>query len=235
MIITIHQPEHLVWLGLIDKISKADYFVILDNVQFSKNYFHNRNKIRTSEGWSWMTVPVQRHPLNTNIIDIEILDNQWEKSYLRKLSQAYSSTEFFDAYYPAIETEVMSRTWSLCELNIRLLNLFLEWFSIQPHISRASQLDLSDKFTGSERILKICKSVGATRYLSGVGGRNYLDIESFLAEGITVDFHSFDHPIYDQRYVPFIPGMSSLDILMNQGGERALEMLCLRGKSESEI
>ena len=94
MIATIHQPEHLIWLGLIDKISRADVFVILDTVQFRKNYYQNRNKIRINakEGWAWITVPTKKQPLKTKIEDIEISNIAWKEHYLALLEINYSIT-----------------------------------------------------------------------------------------------------------------------------------------------
>jgi hypothetical protein len=218
MIITIHQPEHLIWLGLVDKISKADTFVILDNVQFTKNNVQNRNKIRTSKDWTWLTVPVKKHSLSTLIKDIEIAnESDWRGRHLELIRSNYAKSDHFSGYYPELEKIILSDYQFLSKLNIGLINFFLKSFEIQPQIVLASDMDLPENNVKGGIVLEICKLLKADTYISGAGGKHYLDVSLFEKDNIKVIFQEFEHPVYKQQYEPFIPFMSSIDLLFNYG------------------
>lgn len=217
--ISIQQPEHFPWLGFIHKVMSADEFVLLDNVQFEKNYFQNRNKIRTSNGLQWLTVPIKKHSLDILIKDTRIsYDFDWQKDYLKALEFNYQKAKYFANYYPKIENIILKNYELLADLNYKLIKLILKSFDINTKIVKMSELNLPSKMEdGSEKCLEICKELSANIYLSGPFGKNYLDISMFKEENIKVEFHEFNHPVYRQVYEPFIPNMSSVDLLFNYG------------------
>jgi len=217
--LTIHQPEHLPWLGLIDKISQADIFVVLDTVQYRKNYFQNRNKIRTSNGWQWLTVPIQDQSLKTPINRIKIsYDRDWQKKYLKSLKLNYGRAKYFTQYYPKIEIIINSSPKYLADLNHRLLEQILDWFKIRVRIIKSSDLKLGNiKDGGSAVVLRHCQKLNCKYFLSGEYGKDYLHISDFEKAKIHVIFHHFKHPIYQQLYKPFLTGMSAVDLLFNNG------------------
>jgi hypothetical protein len=221
MIVTIHQPEHLVWLGLIKKISDADVFVILDSVQFEKNYFQNRNKIRTKDGWIWLTVPVKNSPLETLIKDIEIsYDKPWQKKYLTSLRINYGKAKYFNNYYSKVESVILKKYKYLSDLNIELLYFLLEEFGIsKKKIFKASEMSIQNGGGASNVCLQICKKFEKCTYLAGPSGKDYLKLQDFEDAGYKVVFHDFKHPEYKQVYGGFLPFMSSLDALFNLGLE----------------
>lgn len=222
MRVTIHQPEHLVWLGLLDKVARADSFVILDSVQFRKQYFQNRNRIRTERRWEWLTVPVRRHSLATSIRDISITqERDWKPAYLNRVRSAYCSAPGYECYYPHLAKIITAARESLCELNLALLNFVLSEMRIRTPCVRASELDLDPSLRGSDLILEICRNRGAEHYLSGPHGRDYLDADAFANAGVSIEYHEFMHPRYRQLHEPFIPGMSSIDLLFNHGDDAA--------------
>lgn len=215
MKLTIHQVEHACWLGLFDKMSKSDEFVLLDTVDFEKNYFQNRNKIRTKEGWAYLTIPVESHnhkPLKEVLVSS---DNNWKKKYLNTIKQNYSRAKFFDKYYPYIEIIINKPYTHLIDYNKNLLYHFLEWFEIDKPFYFSSQLELLPNLKSTDLLVEICKKLNATTYLSGTSGKDYLDLEKFKEANINVEFHQFFHCVYPQVYHPFIQGMSALDLLMN--------------------
>ncbi|MDA2922518.1 WbqC family protein [Patescibacteria group bacterium AH-259-L07] len=220
MITTIHQPEHLPWLGLIDKIFQSQIFVILDTVQFKKNNFQNRNKIRTRDDWTWLTIPIKKHSLNTKIIDIEISYNRdWMESYLNLLKINYKEAEYFTTYYPPIEQLILQKYEKLADLNFEIIKLILKSFDIKTKIVKSSNLTLDKDVRSSQLLLEICKALSVDTYLSGAGGKTYLDLTIFKSAGIEVKFQEFYHPIYIQLYEPFIPAMSCLDLLFLYGSK----------------
>lgn len=227
-IVTIHQPEHLPWLGFFHKISQVDLFVILDSVQFRKNYFQNRNKIRTINGWTWLTVPVKRN-INTLIKDVEIDNSQnWRRKCWNSIYFAYKKAPFFSEYRNTLKKKYKREWINLCELNILLIKQFLSFLSLKPIILRSSEINVHGK--GSELILNICKKVDADTYISGIFGKEYLKLSDFEEAGIEVVFQEFHHPIYKQLYEPFIPGMSIIDLLFNHGPD-SLDIIMGRGAS----
>ncbi len=214
---TIHQPEHIPWLGFFHKLNAADVYVVLDNVCFRKNYFQNRNKIKTARGWQWITVPVH-HSLATLIKDISITsDSKWKKNWLGSVSLNYRKAPYFNNYYEEIERVINGASNNLSQLNISLLKLLCNFLGIDTEFMLASKLSVKGR--GSELILNLCKEFKADTYLSGISGKDYLQKEQFQKSGIKIEFQEFHHPIYKQMQEPFMPCMSVIDLLFNYGNE----------------
>ena len=222
MIVTIHQPQYLPWLGYFDKIDQADLFVILDNVQYKKNEFQNRNKIKTAQGWRWLTVPVKYHfPQKINEVKI---NNQidWKRKHLNALISNYNKSTFFKNYSQFFE-EVYSNNWNfLADLNTYIIKWLIEFFSIETKMLKASDLQLSEEST--QRLIDICNLVKADTYLAGAGAHNYMDVGLFESAGIKIIFQKFQHPIYQQLFGNFEQYMSVIDLLFNHG-PKSLEII----------
>jgi len=217
--IAIHQPEHLPWLGYLDKARKADLFVLLDTVAFKKNYFENRNRIRTPQGWGYVTVPVlTKGHFGQAFPDVEINNRtRWAEVYWRTLSQNYSKAPHWKTFGPDLE-RIFARPWArLLDINLALIEFLWSAFRIATPTRRASTLGAAGK--KSELLLDICRKTGATVYLSGPSGRGYLEEKLFVDAGIGVEYHEFRHPEYAQLFSPFVPGMAAVDLLLNEGPE----------------
>jgi WbqC-like protein len=219
MLATIHQPEHLPWLGFLDKARRADVLVLLDSVQFRKNYFQNRNRVLTANGAVWVTVPVlTKGSSDQDIRDVQINtagSPRWREKYWATAEQAYGKCQYWSRFSDDLRRCLWMDTPSLAELNIGLIELLFRSFGIETKTMRSSEMAVSG--ARSELLFNICARIGADRYLSGVSGREYLDCAQFEAAGIAVDFHEFHHPIYRQRFEPFVPCMSAVDLLFNHG------------------
>jgi hypothetical protein len=217
--IAIHQPEHLPWLGYLDKARQADLLILLDTVAFKKNYFENRNRIRTPQGWGWLNAPVlSKGKFGQTFLEVEI-NNQtrWAEVYWRTLMQNYSKAPFWKPFAPALEA-ILSRPWKLLlDLNLALIEFLWSAFPITTPLRRASTLGVSGH--KSELLLDICRKTDATVYLSGPSGKGYLVESLFTDAGIGVEYHAFHHPEYPQLFSPFVPGMASIDLLLNEGPE----------------
>lgn len=218
MIVTIHQPEHLPWLGYFNKMAKAELYVILDSVQFEKNYFQNRNKILSQNGPQWIGIPVKNtgHMTNT-IATMKIADDaKWRIKYLNTIKMNYAKHPFFSDVMPLVESTINMDTISLCEINIAIIKKFANALNIKPDFVKSSELNVNG--AKSDLILDICKKTKATMYIAGPSGRDYLDMESFRNSNIDVTFNDYHHPVYEQkRQKEFVPYMSSLDLFMNYG------------------
>jgi len=220
MICAIHQPQTFPWLGYFAKIMQADVFIFLDNVQFKKNEWQNRNKIRTPNGWQWLTVPVIHH-FGQNISDVLVNNSvDWRHKHLQTLRTYYSKAPFFSYYFGQIE-EIYQQTWNnLAEFNITTIRQIMNWIGIETPTkigSKITDLQANPHITADERLIIATKAVGADVYLSGSGGHNYLNTALFPANGIELTFQKFEHPIYRQQTVDFLPFMSVLDLLFNEG------------------
>jgi len=219
MIVTIHQPEHLPWLGFFDKISQCDLYVMLDHVSYRKNYFQNRNRIRTVDGTALMTVPVLQKGHSHQAISEVLINNEgsprWREKCWRTLLQHYKNSQYWNQYSNFFE-ELYSAEWNrLVELNEAIIRYLLRALSLTPHLVKSSNLIV--KGDKSSSLLRICENVGATVYVSGVSGKTYLDLVSFEEAGIEVRFQEFHHPIYRQLHEPFVPCTSIIDLLFNCG------------------
>jgi WbqC-like protein family. len=222
MLITIHQPQYLPWLGYIDKIDKADVLVILDNVQFKKNEWQNRNRIKTAQGCQWITVPVlYRFPEKINEVRINNREN-WGRKHLQALITNYSKSIYFDNYKDFFE-DIFNRSWErLVDINVAIIKFLISALDLKTKLVMASDLKLREEPT--ERLIDICKTLNGNKYLAGKDGNIYMNLELFEKEGIEVIFQDFKHPVYNQLFGNFEPYMSAVDLLFNCG-DNSLEIL----------
>lgn len=215
--VAIHQPQYLPWLGYLDKLDRSDVFVLLDTVQFKKNEWQNRNRIRTAQGWQYLTVPVL-HEFPRRLDQVRI-NNQadWRRKHLQALETHYGKAPFYGRYAPVFR-DLLARDWErLSLLNETVLSVLAEAFGMTTKIVKASQFETREEQTG--RLVDLCKALGADCYLAGAGGRGYMNLEEFHTAGIAVEFQDFVGPEYAQAYRPFIAGLSAVDLLFNCGGE----------------
>jgi hypothetical protein len=222
MIVSVHQPQYIPWLGYFDKIIKSDCFVFLDQVQYKPREFQNRNKIRTQNGWMWLTVPVISGGLRyQRICDVKIdCGSDWQRRHWKSIQSAYGKARHFHEYAQFFE-KIYSLEWkTLVELNSAIIRYMLDAFSIKTAIYYESEIGTSSQST--DRIIEICRKLNANTYLSGVGGKAYLKEEKFLSAGIQLLYQDFVHPVYSQHNAlkqdAFLPFMSSLDLLFSEGG-----------------
>jgi hypothetical protein len=219
MRVTIHQPEHLPWAGFFAKASRADKLVLLDNVQFRKNYFQNRNRILTPTGVGWLTVPVLSKGHTHSVLhDLHInnTDRRWRLRCWRMILESYGRHPFFATYRDFLE-DMYTQEWDLLTvLNEHVIRQFCTWLGLDIAIQRASDLNVSG--SSSQLLLEICRATGATEYIAGPSARDYLDESLFDAAGIRVR-----HAWYEQQPYPqggsaaFVESLSMLDVLFNCG------------------
>jgi hypothetical protein len=232
MILSVHQPQYIPWLGYFDKIARSDCFVILDQVQYKSREYQNRNRIRTKNGSMWLTVPVKSKGRGREkICDIHIDNsNGWRKKHCNSLKAWYKGARFFHRYFPFFE-EVLTGDWEkLEEINMHIIQFMLKELDINTTVYFESDLDITS--TKTDRIIDLCRILNADIYLSGSGGRDYLEEEKFEREDIRLVYQDFTHPTYRQQYMArhsgFMPHMSCIDLLFNEG-EKSREIL--RGKN----
>jgi hypothetical protein len=218
MIVSINQPAYLPWLGYFHRIAISDAHIVLDHVQLEKNSFTNRNKIRTRESWGWLTVPVQTAGKfgDLSIKEVEIANQKpWATKHWQTLRLNYSKAPFFDQHAAFFES-IYGRRWEkLGELAREITKYLLDAFGIGTKLYFSSQMAVSGK--KDELVLDLCRELGATVYISGPLGRNYLQEELFSHQQIAVRYDDYQHPVYPQVYPGFAPYMAAIDLLFNCG------------------
>lgn len=232
-IVTVHQPNYLPWIGLFSKISLADTFLIYDNAQYEKNSVVNRNRIRTDDGSTYLTVPVGKLPTKTRISEVALPQNkEWKQQHWQKICARYGKAPFFNDYAGFFEDLYQEDLGSLCELNEKILSYLLSCFEINVKIMRTSQLNVDASLHKTDLQIAYLKAADAEVYLSGPSGRNYLEQEKFPESKIDLKFFKFQHPVYPQRYPGFEPNMSAIDLLFNMG-QQSRDLVRGSGSMES--
>jgi hypothetical protein len=222
MLVAIHQPHYLPWLGYLSKMACADLFVELDHVQFERRNYQNRTMIRMNGEARWITVPVLQHSQKERILDKQV-DNRlegskwWSAIHFSTLRHAYGEAGFFSAYAPQLKKLFERRFERLVELDQAGLDFLREAFGIDTPLVNSSELAVEG--ARGDLILNICRAVGADTLLAGMGGsRSYLDAQAFARAGVSIKYHDFKHPEYAQcGEAPFIKGLSAIDMLFNCG------------------
>lgn len=230
MTIVILQPGYLPWLGFFEQLWKSDIFVFYDDVQFDKNGWRNRNRIKTQHGTQWLTVPVHVN-FGDKVKDIKIANTiSWKGKHLKSIEAAYHRAPFFEEYFCIIQN-VLSKEWNyLVNLDVALIHDICGALNLERKLFFSSELHVEEKGK-VERLVGICKALGADTFYEGAAGRNYIDGAAFQKEGIKVEYQNYEHPIYRQLHGDFVSHLSVLDLIFNEG-PKSLEILT---KSSSRI
>ena len=217
----IHQPYYLPYPGHFHKISMGEIFVIMDNTQYDKR-FTNRNRIINPNGkkkWDWISVPINKEDKFLANKDVKINNEiSWREEHWKKITHTYSNSKFFHLYSDFFK-ENFQREWEfLFDIDFEFIKKLLEWLNIKVEIIKESELNI--KGTSSDRLVNICKSIGADTYISGIGGYNYINRNTFEKNEIKLVFQKYNPIPYKQRFSEeFIPDLSIIDMLSNVGNE----------------
>jgi hypothetical protein len=232
MRVAIHQPQYLPWLGYLAKWAAADLFIVLDVVQYERNGWQNRNRIKTRDGARWLTVPVHA-ALGTPISEVAIDGSRgWPVRHLRAIEQAYARAPFLATYRGDL-AELYARPWThLAPLAAATAQWLARAVGIRTPVRLASELGVaSTDPTG--RLVALCRAAGADTYLAGADGARYMDLAQFAAAGIDVQAQRYEHPVYPQIHGEFVPFLSALDLLLT-AGDQALSTI-RRGDAWSRL
>jgi len=231
MLVGIHQSHYLPWLRYFEKVARCDVFVVLDNIQFSKNGWQNRNKVKTAAGATLLTAPVSAGFGDT--LDAVRLKSAspWRKKHWATIQQAYAKAPFF-ADYAGLLADTYAREWTfLNDLNRHLLEGFVAALGIDTRIEYASALEAPG--TATERLVHLIQAVGGDGYYSGAYALDeYLDAAMFRTAGIEVAIQEWHAPRYAQLHGDFVPDLSIVDLIMNVGPD-SLSVLMAGGDKGS--
>lgn len=213
----IFQPSFLPWRGYFSQLARADVFVFYDDVQYDKHGWRNRNRIKTATGGKWLTIPVMSKGNVTEsrlIKDIEIDPNdRWKQKHLGSIRQNYSKAPGFSQCWPRVQRLYEATHERLADLTIESTLEAASALGID-HVDYVRSSSLGIDGGQTERLVRICRHLGATRYLTGPSAADYLDSSLFARAGIHVDFAVYDLPEYSQFYPPFDANVSIIDLLM---------------------
>jgi hypothetical protein len=217
MILSVHQPQYIPWLGYFHKIAKSDLFIFLDDVQYKKREFQNRNKIKTVSGPLWLTVPVITKGLYTqNIKDVKINnDEDWAGDHLKSIEHNYAKAANFQEHKQFFQVFYRKKHEMLMDASMEIINYSLNYLRINTPVKMSSEFKLTSSSTN--RIIDLCKAAGADTYLSGSGGRDYMDVSLFEQNNIKLIFQEFKHPQYPQLFGAFESYLSIIDLFFNCG------------------
>ncbi len=221
MLIGILQPSYIPWLGFFEQMARVDVFVLYDDVQYDKQGWRNRNRIKNCQGVQWLSVPIFTKGKRNQLINQTRIDptNKWELKHLASLETNYKKAIYFNHFYCQIEP-LLRKKWSyLLDLNLNLLNLLKEYLGIKTQIILSSSLlkRLPKEASPESRLIEICKKVGGDTLYEGASGQNYIDPSIFKKAKIGLIYQEYNHPIYKQLYGDFIPYLSIVDLIFNEG------------------
>ncbi len=217
--VAIHQPNYLPWIGYFKKMSLCDVFVILDNVQFSKDSYTQRTEVRTRKGWMWLTIPIQKEEHFKLIKDVSLpKNNKWRKKHWLSIHSNYAKTKHFEDFNNFFKDVYLDYGIdTLQDFNEKFIIYMSDIFDIHPEIVRASELNIESELKKSDLLIEIIKNIGGDVYVSGAGGENYIEEEKFKKEGIEIEYFKFQPFVYPQRWTGFEHYMSAIDLLFNMG------------------
>jgi hypothetical protein len=216
--VAIVQSNYLPWKGYFDLINSVDEFIIYDDVQYTKRDWRNRNKIKTKNGITWLTIPVQvKGKYYQKIRETAIDDPQWNRTHWESIRQNYFRAKYFSEYQVIFEKLYMTcqERW-LSQINYHFITGICQILGISTQISWSMNYKLIEGKT--ERLVELCKQAGATEYISGPAAKDYIDRELFSKEGIKLTYIDYsEYPEYNQLFPPFEHEVSIVDLIFNEG------------------
>lgn len=218
-IVVILQPGYLPWLGFFDQMNRCDYFIVFDTAQYTKGSWRNRNRIRTTRDWEWLTVPIYYNFTQQRIKDIEIDNHQkWAKKHWNLIRENYQKAPYFNNYAPFFE-KLYKKEWQyLIDLDLEIIYYIANILGIPTKkIIKASSLNLVEAKEVNQKNIDYIKAVNGNIFLEADLGKEYFNQETFNQAGIKIVFHNYQHPTYRQLQQTFIPYLSIIDLLFNEG------------------
>lgn len=229
-IVVIHQPDFMPYLGFFDRLLKAELYVVFDNVQYVRGSraWTSRDKIKTSKGEKWISVGIKKAAYGAAINEVMLRqDSEWRTHHLNLIQENYRKAEYYQEILPYIMDLYSMPCEKMVDFNLSSIRMLMKLFDIQIEMVMASSLKAEGK--SNELIVSIMKELGCSRYLSGIGAKDYFISTPYERAGIEVIWQEFKHPVYPQQFGEFIPYLSSIDLLFNCGIEKSRKIL--RGKN----
>ncbi len=229
--IAIMQPTFFSWLGYFDMIDQVDTFVFYDDVQLAKRSWQVRNRIKSCNGELYLTVPIKKTKSRDELLINESLiayDEDWQGKHLRSMEASYKKAAYFTTVFAFLQNYYEKKYELLSSFNCGLISGVAHAIGIETNVIKASSLE---RIAGVKdaRLAAICKHLSADAYLSPQGSADYIESTEpggeIVKQGISLYYHFYEHPVYTQLYGSFVPYMSIVDLLFNEGFENALGII----------
>jgi len=217
--VAILQSNYIPWKGYFDMIAAVDEFIVYDDMQFTKNDWRNRNRIKTPQGIQWISVPVKtKGKFGQSIRETEINGNVWQNQHWKSLCLNYKKTIYFDEVSSLLKVLYKQEYRTISDLNLAFIEAICNYLDISTKIKKSWDYKLAEGKT--ERLVDLCQQSGATEYISGPAAKDYIDQNIFSEAGISLTWFNYDgYPEYPQLWGDFVHGVSILDLLFNCGKE----------------
>lgn len=231
--VAILQSNYIPWKGYFDMIAAVDEFILYDDVQFTKNDWRNRNKIKTREGVQWLTIPVF-HKLDDRIRDVKVSQANWHDKHWKTIQQNYGKAHAFRETGEFL-ADLYARATSpfISEINHLFIVEICRFLGIRTNITWSSDYEYAGD--RSSRVLSLCQAAGAATYLSGPSAQSYLEVDLFKSAGVEVEWMDYSgYPVYPQLHGEFDHGVSIVDLMLNAGREATGLMKCAGPRGQDE-
>ena len=228
-----HQTGYLPWLGLFYRVSLCDIYVSLDTVKYQKRLFESRNRIKTPDGFKWLSIPTIKGKSQI-LKDIKINNTiKWREDHLKTISYSYRKCDYFDYYFDNLHKILNKNHNYLMDLNEELFIFFLKELNIKVEFKKMSDYEVSGQ--KNEYLINICKEFKADAYIFGQFGKEYVYKKLWLENKIRYYIIEYNHPIYPQRFKKFVPKLAIIDLLFNVGPEGAKKIILEGNPSKEEV
>jgi len=227
--IAIVQSNYIPWKGYFDMINMVDEFILYDEVQYTKNDWRNRNKIKTFQGIKWLTIPIRQLKLEQKINETKTINNKWRKKHWNTLSQSYAKSTYFKDYKNTFEELYLNNNEIyLSQINYQFITTICDILDIDTKIRWSSEFKLEGDRT--EKLLGICDQCNASTYLSGSAAKDYFNESLAVERNIKVEWMDYsNYPEYNQLYSSFSHHVSILDLIFNEGKNAQKYMKSFKG------
>lgn len=218
--LSAHQTQYLPYPGVFQKLFQSDVFVFQDDVQYVKQEFQNRNRIRTADGWRWLTLPV-KYASTSTIAEVFPADASWKEKHARTVRAHYAKSPYLSRLDQLWESAEKYKASSLSTIGLKTSSdlaraINPEAFAkVQIVLESELKLTAEETSTPTKRLIALCKRLGCDQYISGSGGKNYLDIPAWEEAGIELIWQDFTLKPYQQQYPGWEPNLSTIDLVLN--------------------
>jgi hypothetical protein len=211
-VLAAHQPNYAPYLGFLHKVARADVFVVQDDLKYIKNDFGNRNRVQSEDSWRWLTIPL--HANNTSLFNTAtVADPGWKTEHTNILRSKYRTAAHSDTLGDIVELIAAEGSQVLSEIALSLMRHLFTRFEIDVPVVVQSGLGLPGFDDPNARLISLCERFECDVYLSGVGGRAYIDEEQWAVSGIRLQWSDYEAKPYDRGSAPWLPNLSALDAI----------------------
>jgi hypothetical protein len=235
--VAVTQSNYIPWKGYFDILRACDHVIFLDDVQYTRRDWRNRNMIKTPQGTKWLTIPVdvKNKYADLRICDVQVSEPDWAEKHWNLIHQNYQKSRFFDEISAIIRPlyKKIAKETHLSVINRVFIEEICQYLQINTQFSSSTDhfsLEELNNFDSTERLLQLCRTVEATNYISGPAAKDYMDVAAFTGQNITVQWADYSqYPTYNQPHGDFTHAVSIIDLLMTQGDKTLDYMIDFRG------